>query len=44
MKVEMGRLDLLTPETYRMVIDYYINYYNYLRPHSSLNYRTPLIA
>lgn len=44
MKVEMGRLDLLTPETYRMVVDYYIHYYNYLRPHSSLNYRTPLIA
>lgn len=44
MKIEMGKLDLLTPETYRMVVDYYINYYNYLRPHSSLNYRPPLLA
>lgn len=44
MKVEMGKLDLLMSETYRIVVDYYINYYNCLRPHSALNYRPPLIA
>lgn len=44
MKIEMGKPDLLTPESYRMVVEYYINYYNYLRPHSALNYRPPLIA
>lgn len=44
MKVELGKLDLLTEETYRMVVDYYIYYYNNLRPHSSLGYRPPLVA
>lgn len=41
MKVEIGRLDLLNPETYRMVVEYYVYYYNHLRPHSSLGYRPP---
>ncbi len=44
MKVEMGKLDLLNEQTYRMVVDYYIYYYNNLRPHSSLAYRIPLAA
>lgn len=44
MKVELGKLDLLTEQTYRMVVDYYVYYYNNLRPHSSLNYRPPLAA
>lgn len=44
MKIEMGKTDLLTEHTYRMVVDYYIYYYNNLRPHSSLNYRVPLSA
>lgn len=44
MKVEMGKLDLLTEQSYRMVVDYYVYYYNNLRPHSSLNYRPPLAA
>ncbi len=44
MKIEIGKVTLLNEQTYAMVIDYYINYYNYLRPHSSLNYRTPLVA
>ena len=43
-KVEMGKLDLLTEQTYRMVVDYYIYYYNNLRPHSSLQYLSPLVA
>lgn len=44
MKVELGRTDLLTEQTYRMVIEYYIYYYNNLRPHSTLGYRPPLVA
>ncbi len=44
MKVEMGKLDLLNEQTYRMVVDYYIYYYNNLRPHSALAYRPPLVA
>lgn len=42
MKVELGKTDLLTEQTYRMVVDYYIYYYNNLRPHSSLAYFPPL--
>ena len=42
MKVEMGQTKLLNLETYSMVVDYYIYYYNNLRPHSSLGYRAPL--
>lgn len=42
MKVELGQTFLLTEQTYRMVVDYYIYYYNNLRPHSALGYRTPL--
>lgn len=42
MKVELGKTTLLTPETYAMVVDYFIYYYNNLRPHSSLGYRAPL--
>lgn len=38
MKVELGKTDLLTEQTYRMVIEYYIYYYNNLRPHSTLGY------
>lgn len=44
MKVELGKTNLLTEQTYRMVVDYYIYYYNNLRPHSTLGYRVPLAA
>ena len=44
MKVELGKPTLLTEQTYRMVIEYYIFYYNNLRPHSTLGYRPPLAA
>ena len=44
MKVELGKKDLLNEATYRMVIEYYIFYYNNLRPHSSLGYAPPLAA
>lgn len=42
MKVELGSTELLTEQTYRMVIEYYVYYYNNLRPHSSLGYVAPL--
>jgi len=44
MKVELGKTDLLTEQLYEMVVDYYVYYYNNLRPHSSLGYRAPLSA
>lgn len=44
MKVELGKTSLLTEQTYRMVIEYYIYYYNNLRPHSTLGYIPPLAA
>lgn len=44
MKTEIGKTDLLNKETYAMVIDYYIHYYNYDRPHSSLGYKAPCAA
>lgn len=44
MKVELGKLNLLTEQTYSMVVDYYVYYYNNLRPHSTLNYRAPLAS
>lgn len=44
MKVEIGKVEHLTEEEYRLVVGYYIYYYNNIRPHSSLNYRTPLAA
>ena len=44
MKVELGKTTLLTEQTYRMVIEYYIYYYNNLRPHSKLDYLPPLAA
>lgn len=44
MKVELGKKNLLNEQTYRMVIEYYIYYYNNLRPHSSLGYLPPLAA
>ena len=44
MKVELGQTVLLNEQTYRMVVDYYIYYYNNLRPHSTLGYRPPLTA
>ena len=44
LKIEIGKTTLLTPETYAMVIDYYIYYYNYERPHSTLGYKPPCIV
>jgi len=41
MKMEIGSTKLLTPETYAMVVEYYMHYYNNLRPHSTLGYLAP---
>lgn len=42
MKIEMGKTNHLNEYTYAMVMDYYVYYYNNLRPHSALNYLTPM--
>lgn len=42
MKVEIGKIDHLNQQQYVMILDYYIQYYNYLRPHSLIGYRTPM--
>lgn len=44
MKVELGKTTLLNEQTFRMVTDYYVYYYNNLRPHSALDYVPPLAA
>lgn len=42
MKVEIGNTKHLTQEMYKMVVEYYFYYYNNKRPHSTLNYLTPM--
>lgn len=42
MKVEIGPVSHLTVSQYRMVLDYYEYYYNFLRPHSTLDYCPPM--
>lgn len=42
MKIEIGYVEQYGEEEYRMVIDYYIHYYNTMRPHSALGYMVPL--
>lgn len=41
-KTEIGPVDHLTIDQYIMVMHYFWNYYNYRRPHSSLNYWPPI--
>lgn len=41
-KTEVGPIINYTQEQYKMVMRYYRNYYNYRRPHSSLNYQSPI--
>ncbi|MBR2888857.1 MAG: integrase core domain-containing protein, partial [Oscillospiraceae bacterium] len=41
MKVELGKTSLLTEQTYRMVIEYYVYYYNNLRPPQQLGIYAP---
>ncbi len=42
MKTEIGKTGHLTEELYELVCNYYVYYYNNIRPHSSLNYYTPV--
>ena len=42
LKIEIGKVKHLNEQTYTMVMKYYVYYYNHLRPHSSLNYETPM--
>lgn len=44
MKIELGNVSQLTEQLYRMVVEYYIYYYNNHRPHSSLGYIPPRVA
>lgn len=42
MKIEIGKVAHLSVEQYMFVMEYYKHYYNFERPHSSLDYLTPL--
>lgn len=42
MKIEIGKVSHLSVEQYMFVMEYYKHYYNFERPHSSLDYSTPL--
>ncbi|WP_331852446.1 IS3 family transposase [Aedoeadaptatus ivorii] len=42
MKVEMGKISAFTKNQVDMMFDYYFYYYNHLRPHSSIGYKTPM--
>ncbi len=42
MKTEIGKTGHLTEENYKLVCDYYVYYYNNIRPHSSLDYYPPI--
>jgi putative transposase len=44
MKVEIGKVSHLSVEQYLMILEFYQYYYNYQRPHSSLDYHAPLSA
>lgn len=42
MKIEIGKIKHLNLEEYMQVMDFYEYYYNFIRPHSSLGYYTPI--
>lgn len=44
MKTEIGQPKAFSEDQYFIVVEYYMHYYNYLRPHSTLNYKAPLAA
>lgn len=41
MKTEIGSVKYMSKAEYLMVLAYYEHYYNYVRPHSALNYSPP---
>lgn len=41
-KIEMGNISSFREEDVEKIIAYYFYYYNYLRPHSSIGYKTPI--
>lgn len=41
MKTEIGSVKHYTVEQYKMIVEYWVNYYNTERPHSSIGYLTP---
>lgn len=41
MKIEIGYVKKFTIEEYKMVVEYWMNYYNTERIHSSIGYITP---
>ena len=41
MKTEIGSVKHYTVEQYKMIVEYWINYYNTERPHISIGYLTP---
>ena len=44
LKTELGRIKEYDYETFMIVLNYYVYYYNNERPHSSLGYKAPLEA
>lgn len=42
LKTEIGKTEHLNINKLKMVLQYYLKYYNYDRPHSSLNYTPPM--
>lgn len=44
MKVETGNVEHLDRESYICILNYYRDYYNYERPHSTLGYCAPLAS
>lgn len=42
--LELGKVKYLMAQTYAMIVDYYIYYYNNHRPYSSMNYLPPIEA
>lgn len=44
LKTEIGKIDDYDVTTFEMILKYYVHYYNYERPHSSIKYETPIKA